>query len=191
MSREIVLESEAGMHVAKVHILPFPKPLPRVVMWGQRLFHIFDEDGVYRECHWAATVPSPEDYKTMSEGKPARIGPPPRDGSFNVGLDEVKDTPENREVMVHRALEQEGGEVRYAGHCVVRVEIDFSLWDRIKILFGKLTRITVRTNLEFSPGRSKPDFTHVYVDPFIKPKPEVWGEGATMKSYSPTHESKK
>lgn len=166
MSRPIVLETEAGEHVAKVHILPFPK-LPRVVMWGTRLFQIFDEDGVYRECFWTAVVPSPAQFAEMNEGKPVQIGPPSPVGSFPVGLDVVMDVPENRAAVVNRRLETDGTPTTYAGHVTVRAEIRFDWLDRLRILFGKMVRQTFHTKLEFSPGRSKIEISYTHVDHFF------------------------
>lgn len=166
MSRPIVLETEAGEHVAKVHILPFPK-LPRVVMWGLRLFQIFDEDGVYRECFWTTVVPSPEQFAEMNEGKPIQIGPPAPAGSFPVGLDVVMDVPENRAAVVNRRLETDGTPVTYVGNLTVRMEVCFDWLDRLRILFGKMVRQTIFTKLEFAPGRSKVEITYTHVDRFF------------------------
>lgn len=176
MTREIVLEGESGGHVAKVHILPFPK-LPRVVMWGTRLFQIFDEDGVYRECHWATPVPSPLQFGEMAEGKAVQVGPPVPPGSFVVGLNRVLDTPENRAAAVNRRLGAGDVPVHYGDGLVTRSFTVFSFLDRVRILFGKTVHMTIRTKLEFAPGRTMNDFTHVYVEHILPEKNHTMSAG--------------
>src|SRR5262245_33571560 len=48
------LYTAEGGFVAKV-LIPVFRPKPRIVSWGQRLFHI-DSEGTYHECFWFAVV---------------------------------------------------------------------------------------------------------------------------------------
>ena len=83
---KIRLETNTGEHVADDHILPQAQDLPRVILWGERVFawfndgtpdhhaarfwetplHNFETVPVYREVFFFA-IPKPEMFKEAAQ----------------------------------------------------------------------------------------------------------------------------